>query len=931
MDLGLNRIHRLLHALNSPHTRFQTIHVAGTNGKGSVCAYTSSILQAAGYRVGRYNSPHLLEPRDAIRVDGVAPTPAEFVLARNAVAKADIEAETCAMSFELLTAAAFWWFERRGVEVAVVEVGLGGRLDATNVFERPAVSIVTAIGMDHANVLGNTVEKIAMEKAGIMKPRSRVVIAPQSEMDAKRALIQKAEELGCECVLVEPARWVGGREGWANVLVAEEGKADVREISFPIPLNGHYQLENAATAVRAVHVLRTTIPAFAGIKDAHIVEGMHRTRWPGRLDIVTGAALSAQGLREVIVDGAHNPAAARPLRTFVDQKLLESGATGKVRWVLAATQGKDIGEIVRLLVRPGDVVAAAEFSQPEATRRICPIPKLENKKTMADVATTPREEYDIIMVGAGIVGCAVAKAFGTDGRKVLLVERDLSEPDRIVGELLQPGGMSTLKKLGMEECVNGIDGIPCYGYGVIYHGEQVHIPYPKTDEGKKAVGTSFHHGRFIQNLRKSARAAPNVTTVEGTANVLIRDEDGHKVVGVSYLPKGEKEEKQVFAPLTIVADGLFSKFRKEFTDKTPDVKSNFVGEKQKCRAIQTTLTRKNRPHSSPSSFILTDCELPFPHHGHVILANPAPVLLYQIGSHETRVLVDVPGKLPSASTGALKVKFLEALETERLRSMPNGFLPPSSNQTDGLLVLGDAANIRHPLTGATQLSIVLHPPSSILPGGMTVAFNDVCLLRDLLSPANIPNLHDTDLILAQLSSYFWRRKSYSLAINVLAMALYMLFAAADDPNLQVLQEGCFRYFQLGGECIDGPVGLLSGLNQRPIVLVYHFFRVAFYAVYRLFADGEWNDVPRNFIKIFTVIWAACVVILPLLWTEVQAGTFGDFMYACDLYELLINLRSTSTLTASNKDEKTEVDGFDSTPATLDLIVPIVELGLDAHH
>ncbi|KAI7852981.1 squalene epoxidase-domain-containing protein [Circinella umbellata] len=456
---------------------------------------------------------------------------------------------------------------------------------------------------------------------------------------------------------------------------------------------------------------------------------------------------------------------------------------------------------------------------------------------------TPVEEYDLIIVGAGVVGTAAAKAFGSDGRRVLLLERDLSEPDRIVGELLQPGGVNSLATLGLEDCIEDIDGIVCEGYAVFHNGEVVQIPYPVEEEtGKQAFGKSFHHGKFIQKLRAAAMDTKNVTVREATVTTLIKEED-ERVIGV--VAKGQADEEKHYAPLTIVCDGLFSRFRKEFTEKTPDVRSHFVG------------------------FEIKDLELPLPKHGHVILAKPAPVLMYQIGTHETRVLVDVPGQLPSVANGDLKQymidvvapgipeslqkKFVEAVETERLRSMPNSFLPPSANQSCGLIVLGDAMNMRHPLTG----------------GGMTVALNDVVLLKDYLSPESIPSFTETDVVVQQMNAFHWARKSYCTAINVLAMALYRLFAAEDD-NLAVLQRGCFEYFKCGGDCVNGPVGLLSGLIQRPLVLVYHFFAVAFYAIFCEFRLGGWRQAPINIIRIFTVLYAACVTILPYLWSETKS-------------------------------------------------------------
>ena len=211
---------------------------------------------------------------------------------------------------------------------------------------------------------------------------------------------------------------------------------------------------------------------------------------------------------------------------------------------------------------------------------------------------------------------------------------------------------------------------------------------------------------------------------------------------------------QCFAPLTFVADGCFSNFRREFVKKPVQVRSNFVG------------------------LILKDAKLPAPNHGHVVLGNNAPVLIYQISHHDTRILVDVPGKLPSAATGqlheylrttvmpdlpqSLQQSFEYALNSpDRLKVMPNSFLPPSVNCTEGIMLLGDAMNMRHPLTG----------------GGMTVAFNDVVLISKLLSPKRVPSFEDTRLVLEQMKAFHWQRKSLSSVINILAQALYSLFAA----------------------------------------------------------------------------------------------------------------------------------------------------------
>ena len=404
-------------------------------------------------------------------------------------------------------------------------------------------------------------------------------------------------------------------------------------------------------------------------------------------------------------------------------------------------------------------------------------------------------EADVVIVGAGILGCAVAVALGNQGRSVIVLERSLREPDRIVGELLQPGGVQALEKLGMRDCLEDIDAIKVVGYDVIYHGKEVPIAYPaearaeedeetvKSDamrgtKRKRPEGRSFHHGKFVQQLRRKICAHPNVTVVEGTANGLVRSGYTDQILGVEATVNGQPDS--FFGSLTVVADGYASKFRKEFRADAPVAKSKFWG------------------------LELIDAPLPMPNHGHVIIGDHAPILLYQIGTHETRALVDIPENTPSASLQAGGTKgylrnvvipalpeqvrpcFEAAIEKDRLRSMPNSFLPPATNRKPGLIMLGDAMNMRHPLTG----------------GGMTVALNDAVLLSEVLHPNVVPYLNDTKLVLQQMKTFHWKRKGLSSVINILAMALYSLFAA-EDVQLKALQQGCFEYFKLGGALFPG--------------------------------------------------------------------------------------------------------------------------------
>lgn len=478
-------------------------------------------------------------------------------------------------------------------------------------------------------------------------------------------------------------------------------------------------------------------------------------------------------------------------------------------------------------------------------------------------------EADVVVVGAGIFGCAAAFALAKQGRSVLLLERSLQEPNRIVGELLQPGGVSALEKLGLAHCLDDIDAIPVKGYEVIYYGQGVGIPYPMNagaasgdtqeytnEKGGRPEGRAFHHGRFISQLRKACASQPNITIVETEVNDTVTSTTSAQVLGVvskTLNPAtGEKEDDFYFGQLTIIADGYASKFRKRYIGKSPIVKSKFY-------ALE-----------------LIDCPLPSPYHGTVILGDASPVLLYQIGTHETRALIDIPEKCPTATVEVGGVRghmrnvilpslpkqvqpcFEKALENGKMRSMPNSFLPPTTQLEKGIVILGDAMNMRHPLTG----------------GGMTVAFNDVVLLSRLLAPERIPSLDNTAAIQKAMKEFHWKRKGLSSIINILAMALYSLFAA-NDRQLKALQRGCFTYFQKGGNCIDGPVGLLAGIIRQPFILFYHFFAVAFVSIWIVMSEtmgglfGLWK-FPVAMEQSLLIFWKACVVIFPFIFSEMKS-------------------------------------------------------------
>jgi squalene monooxygenase len=524
----------------------------------------------------------------------------------------------------------------------------------------------------------------------------------------------------------------------------------------------------------------------------------------------------------------------------------------------------------------------ASFSNPETAR------KAERRQK--------HHEADVVVVGAGVFGCAIAFSLANQGRSVLLLERWLREPDRIVGELLQPGGVVALRKLGLEHCLADIDAVPCYGYHVSYHKDDVVMVYPpctrdgvvrkgvvrrnvggaeyealrregrdgwSADGERREEGRSFHHGRFISQLRRACLGHENITVVETDVQEMIRGEGSEQVLGVeskTTTKDGKKKSEAFFAQLTIIADGYASRFRKGILPpgKAPVAKSKFY-------ALE-----------------LIDCEFPPSGFGHVVIGNASgPVLLYQIGTHETRALIDVPNDDPLASVANGGVrgyiekvaiptlppsvqpsmrKALEALGEKTIpKSMPNSWLPPTrQGAVPGVLLLGDAMNMRHPLTG----------------GGMTVAFNDVLLVSELLSPEKVPDLGDARKVRQAMGAFHSRRRNWTSIINVLAQALYSLFAARDDRQLLALQKGCYEYFLRG--YTDEPLGMMSGLLQEPLTLASHFFTVAFVAIWVDWVDtcggslwGVWK-APLCLVDAVLILWRACVVFLPVMWMEMMA-------------------------------------------------------------
>lgn len=327
VNLGLRRIETLLANLGNPQQQVPILHIAGTNGKGSVCAYLSSILTAAGYCIGRYTSPHLVCWNERFCINEQAIRDDDLIALLQQVIDA-IPEGVFPTQFEIVTAAAWLYFAQQRVDIAVMEVGLGGRLDATNVSENPLVTVITSISREHWQVLGSTLGEIAGEKAGILKPERPVVVG-QLPPEAMQVVKEKISLLNCPAVFPEPAKPLG------------DDRAIWDGIEYPLPLKGEIQLHNSALAMAVIQELRQQ---GWKIDPQAITSGMAQTRWPGRLQWLTWRD------RKILIDGAHNPASAEVLRQYVDGLKIENGVT----WVMGMLANKDHREIFQALLKSGD-------------------------------------------------------------------------------------------------------------------------------------------------------------------------------------------------------------------------------------------------------------------------------------------------------------------------------------------------------------------------------------------------------------------------------------------------------------------------------------------------------------------------------------------------------------------------------------------------
>lgn len=361
----LSRMAAFLGLLGNPHLHYPVIHVAGTKGKGSTSALIASALRAAGYKTGLYTSPHLVDFSERIQVNGEPIPAADFVQLVNEI-KPVVQKIEQLTTFEITTALGFLNFSRQKVDVAVVEVGMGGRLDATNLVS-PLVTVITSISMDHTAVLGNTLALIAAEKGGIIKTGRPVVLAPQRS-EARQVLLSIADErkaplcqVGDDLLYAETSHaldgqtflvWNRNEQALLDAYIESGEDQKWEPLRLKIPLLGYHQIQNAATAYAALSSARKE---GLEISDASIQKGFRDVVWPGRFEVVRQSPV-------VVIDSAHNPDSALKLRLTIDDYF-----PGKpVLLVFGASEDKNIEEMFEWLLPRVRQVISTQSIHPRA-------------------------------------------------------------------------------------------------------------------------------------------------------------------------------------------------------------------------------------------------------------------------------------------------------------------------------------------------------------------------------------------------------------------------------------------------------------------------------------------------------------------------------------------------------------------------------------
>ncbi|MCD7779485.1 MAG: bifunctional folylpolyglutamate synthase/dihydrofolate synthase [Candidatus Gastranaerophilales bacterium] len=336
INLGLERISELLNLLDNPQEKIKIIHIAGTNGKGSVCAILSNILYSAGYKTGLYISPHLIEYTERIKINNIEISQKDFTeLTDNICTLAD-KNNIPLTEFEILTACAFKYFADNNVEYAVMETGLGGRFDAVNVCKNPVLSVITSISKDHTDRLGTTIEQIAFEKAGIIKNNSAVIVSTENK--GFEIIRKTAKEKNTKLLSVHNNIEMNYENGINHIVYNNE--------KYEFPLLGLYQKQNLALVFKAVEYLK--------INKNAVKKGLKTVQWAARLEFLKD--------KNIIIDGAHNPDAAIELRKSLDYYFPNQ----KRIFIYSTLNTKDYKTIANILFQNTDEVYFYEFNHKNA-------------------------------------------------------------------------------------------------------------------------------------------------------------------------------------------------------------------------------------------------------------------------------------------------------------------------------------------------------------------------------------------------------------------------------------------------------------------------------------------------------------------------------------------------------------------------------------
>lgn len=356
---NLDRMRQFMHRLGNPQNTYNTIHVAGTKGKGSISAMIASVLVSAGYQTGFYSSPHMLDYTERIQVNGISIEQDDFLKIVNEMYPVIQEVQGLT-TFEITTGIAFQHFMKRKVDFGVIEVGLGGRLDATNIII-PEISVIASISLDHTAILGDTIEAIAAEKAGIIKKGVPVVVSPQKE-SVMQVFEEKSKEedapLYKNIDLLEYHSRTSTLEtqkftvSYPASIVEKEDDPDVQHIQIQLPLLGKHQMENAGTAFCALKILQNH--GFK-VSDKNIQDGLQNVSWPGRFEVL-------QQYPFVIIDAAHNYESSLRLIDTI-QELFPSQ---KITLIFGASEDKDIKGMLRNFAQISKMVIFTKSTHPRA-------------------------------------------------------------------------------------------------------------------------------------------------------------------------------------------------------------------------------------------------------------------------------------------------------------------------------------------------------------------------------------------------------------------------------------------------------------------------------------------------------------------------------------------------------------------------------------